>query len=74
MPIVTRSTAKTALTTAQYEVVAEVQNVHIGRAKIAKGDILTLTEPQARHWIMEGVLKPVEAAPVAEAAAATTGA
>lgn len=53
-----------------YTVVAEVQNLHIGGRKVAKGDTLEIPQAVAAHWLAEGVLEPAAAAPAAPAASA----
>lgn len=63
--------AKTPAATANYVVIAEVQNLHISGRKVLKGDTIALTAAAAAHWLSEGV---IELAPAASApAAAKTG-
>jgi hypothetical protein len=59
MPVVNSKAAN--LPKAAYVVAVEVQNLHIGGVKVHKGDTVELIEPQARHWVNEGVLTPVAA-------------
>jgi hypothetical protein len=45
--------------TAPYKVVRSVLNLHINGVQVAEGDVLTLTEAAARHWLREGVIELV---------------
>lgn len=63
--------AKAPAATANYVVIAEVQNLHLAGRKVLKGDTIALTAAAAAHWLSEGV---IELAPTATAAtAAQTG-
>jgi hypothetical protein len=45
--------------TAPYKVVRPVLNLHINGVQVAEGDVLTLTDAAARHWLREGVIEAV---------------
>jgi transposase len=47
--------------TAPYKVVRPVLNLHINGVQVAEGQVLTLTEAAARHWLREGVIEAVAA-------------
>lgn len=58
--------SKPALPKSDYTVEVDVQNLHIAGRKVAKGDTLSLTAPEANHWIAEGVIKAKDAATSSE--------
>lgn len=62
--------AKPAMPTADYVVIANVENLHISGRKVLKGDTIALSAAAAAHWLSEGVIK-LAAAETAPAAAKT---
>jgi hypothetical protein len=66
MTMILNRASKPALPKAGYTVEVNVQNLHIAGRKVAKGDTLSLTAPEASHWVAEGVIKAKDATPSAE--------
>jgi hypothetical protein len=61
MTMILNRASKAPLPKAAYTVEVDVQNLHIAGRKVAKGDTLSLTAPEAAHWLAEGVLKAAQA-------------
>jgi hypothetical protein len=54
---------KPAAPKSKFVVIAEVQNVHIAGRKVLKGDTIDLSEAEAAHWLVEGVIERAPAEP-----------